>query len=1263
MATAGTKASADTDTYQGSTPLKDHQAKTKVQEWVHNAHNGRQELLVGPSASTIQGALTPLSASERRMKAQSEIGLESERSPLELSSRPLSRISQVPTPKFEQTKAALDPLDTLNVSPRMEIRAKRQARTSFLEKMPNDDCVIKKGMMQKLGVGHVGGWMRREVMITEDTFLYSNEACDRIADSFPLIQIEKIVSLEDGSRHKGSKNTVSFGIARKFRWLMNYFRKIFLPKQPPPDHSSLTLKGKRDFFASAGPVSTRSIDRGEIKTGDLRANMDESNSVINLSCNEKPCNKPNTLEIHLTPDKDQEIGRVLFFEALDREDCLSWLKTLREASLEARECHINKTVTSWRRVQLNVAGLYTSDFLQFVIVSFIIANFVANVVEFEIMSKDDDEMALFDRIDIVFTTFFTLEFIVNMIAHIDFVPFPFLSSGWNVLDLVVVLVSLFSAATKAFLETEKNGNSKAFQDQNQSLKVLRILRAFRVVRVFKRLTALRLIIVALGASILPVLNTFFVLFVATAVFAILGVGLFSTRPSSSGAFGHFSEAFFTMFQCVSGDGWASNIARPMFEDAESTCTYRNAATGKCEFDATVATFFLSYILIVVIVVANVVLAVLIEEFLLAASKEKYERFMETHTSDGSASQYFSPIDPLLQYFAASYDSHELSGRIEEVFGLIDADRNGDLNFGEMRDGLYSLNLSPRIKITEEDWQIITLDGLLASDENTLSLDQFEHVIRNQITLYVQRMACKTMAMKEETGQQDTMHDANAFVLKYLVTAIQDLRSSMGVMQNMLSACQNRGSAAGGAGVGAGGSVSESNSCQLCKLGNNNRMTTGGGRREGESNSAYIMKNDRFSDSDSRDYTRTERPKQIGDLLSDCDVSICHGLPYRSREEFFFEDFVLTSQREVDMKLTLGIEFSLAGGEHSNERQVFVKDLVKDLALASGLSTANFHIMRLLPGSIIVDVWISAPDPLAVTRDLQRQANDPQSLLRSGSITRFTQAILVGTETSRKVPYIQDTFSTPTEDTCVRATASRNGIIPTGECGVSTHERDTANISMVSESNTPVTSAQSTYSHVVHPHEEQLRSDAEIEQRAGELYNLAFDKEVLLARQVHEKLLTAEKRTLELQLLRQVQVLKGLTGEKALERTLIQDHQHQPNQHPEPSRAQVGPGMNSGFSSFSRADTQRDESVTPPPWTLHVSIRNGKNFWYNTETKETTWTYPGTGGSQGEAYRPRTPEIDSPPSHLNMTPHSPQEGILQALADVNHESELTTTSTS
>ena len=42
----------------------------------------------------------------------------------------------------------------------------------------------------------------------------------------------------------------------------------------------------------------------------------------------------------------------------------------------------------------------------------------------------------------------------------------------------------------------------------------------------------------------------------------------------------------------------------------------------CLFDLTVATFFLSYILIVMIVVVNIVLAVLLDEFLKAAEEEK-----------------------------------------------------------------------------------------------------------------------------------------------------------------------------------------------------------------------------------------------------------------------------------------------------------------------------------------------------------------------------------------------------------------------------------------------------------------------------------------------------------------------------------------------------------------------------------------------------------------------------------------------------------------
>ena len=39
-----------------------------------------------------------------------------------------------------------------------------------------------------------------------------------------------------------------------------------------------------------------------------------------------------------------------------------------------------------------------------------------------------------------------------------------------------------------------------------------------------------------------------------------------SHPSASDAelFGNFSKSFFTMFQCTTGDGWATDVARPMF---------------------------------------------------------------------------------------------------------------------------------------------------------------------------------------------------------------------------------------------------------------------------------------------------------------------------------------------------------------------------------------------------------------------------------------------------------------------------------------------------------------------------------------------------------------------------------------------------------------------------------------------------------------------------------------------------------------------------
>ena len=106
---------------------------------------------------------------------------------------------------------------------------------------------------------------------------------------------------------------------------------------------------------------------------------------------------------------------------------------------------------------------------------------------------------------------------------------------------------------------------------------------------------------------------------------------------------------------------------------------------------------------------------------------------------------------------------------------------------------------------------------------------------------------------------------------------------------------------------------------------------------------------------------------------------------------------------VDIILTLGLNYSMAGGEGSPQREEFKRALVSELKQASGIPTevqTQFIIKRVAPGSVVVDLTIVAdplgrgPTPSAVAADLQQQAVSPTSLLRLGKVARYTQAAVL-----------------------------------------------------------------------------------------------------------------------------------------------------------------------------------------------------------------------------------------------------------------------------
>jgi hypothetical protein len=91
---------------------------------------------------------------------------------------------------------------------------------------------------------------------------------------------------------------------------------------------------------------------------------------------------------------------------------------------------------------------------------------------------------------------------------------------------------------------------------------------------------------------------------------------------------------------------------------------------------------------------------------------------------------------------------------------------------------------------------------------------------------------------------------------------------------------------------------------------------------------------------------------------------------------------------VEMNLRLNMDFHSVGQEGSIRRQIFIQDLKQDLVDASGMVASDFNILKVSPGSVVVDM--NAPGNAA--EEIHRQSLDPNSRLRSGKVTQFTDKI-------------------------------------------------------------------------------------------------------------------------------------------------------------------------------------------------------------------------------------------------------------------------------
>ena len=207
---------------------------------------------------------------------------------------------------------------------------------------------------------------------------------------------------------------------------------------------------------------------------------------------------------------------------------------------------------------------------QIIVAILIFANFLTNAFEAQVNhdlrnpdGSPSDTAAVLAKLDLIFTMIFTLELLVNMYAHL---LYDFVTDGWSLFDFVVVMASIVSALSSS-------GGS--------AISVFRLMRAFRVLRIFGRLRSIRSIINALTASMIPVLNAFFIMAVVICLYSILGVSFFA--DSAPEDFGNLSRAIISMFRIAAGETWIEG--KPILRD-----------DGKVDWGT--AAFIISYVVII-----------------------------------------------------------------------------------------------------------------------------------------------------------------------------------------------------------------------------------------------------------------------------------------------------------------------------------------------------------------------------------------------------------------------------------------------------------------------------------------------------------------------------------------------------------------------------------------------------------------------------------------------------------------------------------------
>ena len=120
-------------------------------------------------------------------------------------------------------------------------------------------------------------------------------------------------------------------------------------------------------------------------------------------------------------------------------------------------------------------------------------------------------------------------------------------------------------------------------------------------------------------------------------------------------------------------------------------------------------FFVSYMLIAAIVLINIIIAVLLDEFLTTMAKSRAE-FDREEILGANPELDNHVLDPVMEILSKYRSLPDLEHSIHLIYSRIDVDGSGGIGYSELRDGLPNI-IELKADLNLEDWYHLTEDVL------------------------------------------------------------------------------------------------------------------------------------------------------------------------------------------------------------------------------------------------------------------------------------------------------------------------------------------------------------------------------------------------------------------------------------------------------------------------------------------------------------------------------------------------------------------------